>query len=107
MMMVSQAFTILKALCDPEPLEYDEYISYLGKYDPKKVYFNMHEDYEKIISRDPMPESPDSVWIDENQNTIVIKGDSEWKVEVRVYRNKEFFQDHVAKFKEMDRMVNQ
>lgn len=105
-MIVSQAYTAVMALCSDNPQEFDGYTSHLGKYDPKKTEFKMLDEYEEIVTKDPKPGIADTVWVDAREMVMVLKGDSDWKIEVRNYTNKTLFNEHLDKIKEMNRMVN-
>jgi len=101
-MIVSQAYTVQKALCSGEPVEREEYSSFLGKFNPEKVEFKMHDEYSMIVSRAPEPGVADTVWVAPDENVIIIKGDMDWKVELRIYRSKLFFEEAVKRIKELN-----
>jgi|GEM_PF-2834679 len=104
-MIVSQAYSIFMILCSGEPQEYEGYTAHLGKYNPEKVEFKMQDCYEEIVTKDPKPGIADTVWIDVEEKVMVLKGDSDWKIEVRNYTDKNLFDEHVRKIKEIEGMT--
>ena len=101
-MIISQAYSAFISLCSGEPQEHEGYTAHLGKYNPEKVDFQMQDCYEEIITKDPKPGIADTTWIDTEEMVMVIKGDLDWKIEVRKYTDRNVFNKHVAKIKEIE-----